>query len=175
PGICNVDVKFEGMLSPFGIPVEANFISDDIQVVGGDSLMLKLKVCDTFAKFTLTNTANNEDSEVTTLYNVCVDMAEIVEKNENEVNSGNNNISDKVYVNDIEYVVAKYPSGLIEKIEWIDDSKNKTKSTIYLPVGEDPILTNNEEELPKEVAKYRTLEPQQAITGIIVYRLRENQ
>lgn len=165
-GSYNVSVDFTGVLSPFGIPVEANFGSKKaINIVGGNTLKLSLDAHKEYADFTLTNTAHKSDNENNALYNVCVNMTEINDAYKEQF--GN--------INDVEYIIAKYPSGLVEKIEWVDNTKAATKSTIYLPVDADPIITDDENELQNKTAKFRTLEPQEAITGIIAYKLREKQ
>ncbi len=113
-GTHNVSVNFTGTLTPFDVPITAIF-SDTITVSVNDSLIF-----DIFenkygvSKFTLTNASSlDEDKYNNTLYDVCVTM------------------KDQEAFNDAEYIVLKYPSGLIEKIEWADDSKSKTKSTVY--------------------------------------------
>ena len=61
-------------------------------------------------------------------------------------------------------VVAKYPSGLIEKTEWIDDSKTEIKNTIYLPINMDT---------KTDILSLRTLNPGESIVGKIWYQLNE--
>ena len=57
-------------------------------------------------------------------------------------------------------IIVKYPSGLIEKIEWTDESKTLTKSTIYLPVNIDA---------DADIFALRTLKPGESIIGKIRY------
>lgn len=59
-------------------------------------------------------------------------------------------------------IIVKYPSGLVEKIEWTDTSKTLTKSTIYLPVNMDA---------DADIFVLRTLKPGESIIGKIQYSL----
>lgn len=55
-GSYNISVDFEGVLTPFGIPVKALFTNDQpIKVIGGDALKLKINAGLTKADITLTN------------------------------------------------------------------------------------------------------------------------
>ena len=73
-------------------------------------------------------------------------------------------MKDSLEFNDAEYIVLKYPSGLIEKIEWADNEKKATNSTFYLPVT----VSHN-----ADILTLRTLEKGQKIEGIIYYSFRE--
>ena len=146
-GTHNVSVNFTGTLTPFDVPITAVF-SDTITVSVKDSLVFDIyENRYGVSKFTLTNASSlDEDKYNNTLYDVCVTM------------------QDKEEFNDAEYIVLKYPSGLIEKIEWADDSKTKTKSTVYLPVT----VSHN-----VDLVSLRTLEKGQKIEGVIYYSFRE--
>lgn len=143
-GSYNISVDFEGMLLPFEIPLQASFTNSDSINVSVDN-QLKLNIYSTnanYSKFLL----ENNTSEGEPLYDVRVDMS-IFED-----------------INDAEYIVLKYPSGLIEKIEWSDDSKSETQSTVYLPVT----VSHN-----VDLVSLRTLEKGQKIEGVIYYSFRE--
>ena len=146
-GTHNVSVNFTGTLTPFDVPITAVF-SDTITVSVKDSLVFDIyENRYGVSKFTLTNASSlDEDKYNNTLYDVCVTM------------------KDKEEFNDAEYIVLKYPSGLIEKIEWADDSKSETKSTVYLPVT----VSHN-----VDLVSLRTLEKGQKIEGVIYYSFRE--
>ncbi len=64
------------------------------------------------------------------------------------------------YYNDAYRVVLKYPSGLIEKIEWSDETHTLTKSTLYVPVGTD----NNADNF-----KLKVLRADESIIGMMYY------
>ena len=113
------------------------------------------------SKFTLTNTAETGGNE-SVLYDVRVDLAEIVQENENTDKSNN------VKHNDIDYVIAKYPSGLIELLTWANPQKTEVTRTVYLPVNANSCDSDD------EVAKFRTLQPGEYIEGIIHYEYRED-
>ena len=107
-----ISVDFTGTLKPFGIPIEALFKSDEpIIVKGNEALKLTINAGTSMANFAITNEASYP------VHNVKV------------------NINSYGEFKDARRIVFKYPSGLIEKIEWEDDDKTQTKSTIYLPVG----------------------------------------
>ena len=140
-GSYNISVDFEGVLSPFGIPVEAEFKnSKPIEVVGGNALKLEINRKQYCSNFTLTNISKNN------VYNATVDL-------------------DSYYEFDDAYkILIKYPSGLIEKIEWTDESQTMTKNTIYLPVN---IEAN------ADIFILRTLKHGESIEGRIWYTFDE--
>lgn len=155
------DVKLTGTLTPFGVTIEA---TGSGTVVVKNKEYRKLKITPNTvesSKFTLTNTAETGGNE-SVLYDVRVDLAEIVLENENTDKSNN------VKHNDIDYVIAKYPSGLIELLTWANSEKTEVTRTIYLPVNASSC--NNDD----EVAKFRTLQPGEYIEGIIHYEYRED-
>ena len=136
-GSYNISVDFEGVLSPFGIPVTAYFPNDDpIIVNGGDDLHLDIDAGFGRADFVLTNVSKKD------IYNAQVNM---------------NSYGD---FDDASEILMKYPSGLIEKIEWVDDKKESTKSTLYLPVNLD---------VNTDIFALRTLKPNERIVGRILY------
>lgn len=136
-----VSVDFNGILNPFEIPVQALFTSDKaINVSGGDDLLLTMHTTFGNTEFTLENVSDSD------IYNAKVTM------------------KDSLEFNDAEYIVLKYPSGLIEKIEWADNEKKATNSTFYLPVT----VSHN-----ADILTLRTLEKGQKIEGIIYYSFRE--
>lgn len=140
-GSYNISVDFEGILSPFGIPVEAEFTnSKPISVIGGDALKLDIKAGSGSADFILTNVSNEN------VYNAKIDMDSYGE------------------FDDAKRILVKYPSGLIEKIEWGDNNKTRTKSTIYLPVNMDA---------DADIFALRTLKPGESIVGFIKYSFEE--
>ena len=67
-------------------------------------------------------------------------------------------------LNDASTIIAKYPSGLIEKIEWEDEQHTTIKSTVYLPVN---IPAN------ADIFSLRTLKPGESIKGQLWYKNRE--
>lgn len=141
-GVHNLTVYFDGTLTPFDVPITAEF-SSSVTVEGGDALKLDIyRTSFEKAEFNLENISPTND----TLYNVCVDMSTYTE------------------FNDAEYVVLKYPSGMIEKIEWTDENKTATKSTVYLPVT----VSHN-----VDVVTLRTLEFGEQIEGVIYYTFRD--
>ena len=155
------DVKLTGTLTPFGVTIEGTG-SGTVDVK--DKEYRKLKITPNTvesSKFTLTNTAKM-GSDGSVLYDVQVDLAEIDQENENTDKSNN------VKHNDIDYVIAKYPSGLIELLTWANFEKTEVTRTIYLPVNASSC--NNDD----EVAKFRTLQPGEYIEGIIHYEYRED-
>lgn len=140
-GSYNLSVDFNGMLDPFEIPVKALFTSDKaINVSGGDDLLLTMNTSDGNTEFTLKNVSDSE------IYNAKVTM------------------KDHLEFNDAYAIVLRYPSGLIEKIEWTDDSKTDTKSTIFLPVS----VSHN-----VDIFTLRTLEKGQEIKGVVYFSFRE--
>lgn len=140
-GSYNISVDFEGTLSPFGIPVEAEFKnSKPIEVIGGSALKLEINRKQYYSDFSLTNISAKN------VYNAAVNL-------------------DSYYEFDDAYkILVKYPSGLVEKIEWADDSKTLTKSTIYLPVNLD---------VNADIFTLRTLKPGESIKGRIWYTVDE--
>ena len=140
-GSYNISVDFEGVLSPFGIPVEAKFKnSKPIEVIGGSALKLEINRKQYYSDFSLTNISAKN------VYNAAVNL-------------------DSYYEFDDAYkILVKYPSGLVEKIEWADDSKTLTKSTIYLPVNLD---------VNADIFTLRTLKPGESIKGRIWYTVDE--
>ena len=140
-GSYNVSVDFEGTLSPFGIPVEAEFKSSKpIEVIGGSALKLQINRKQYYSDFSLTNISAKN------VYNAAVRL-------------------DSYYEFDDAYkILAKYPCGLVEKIEWADDSKTLTKSRIYLPVNLDANA---------DIFTLRTLKPGESIEGRIWYTVNE--
>lgn len=140
-GSYNISVDFEGVLSPFGIPVEAKFTnSQPINVIGGDALKLNIAAKQYYADFMLTNVSDEN------VYNAKI------------------NIDGYAELNDAYRIIAKYPSGLIEKIEWADESRTELKSTIYLPVNV---------EADVDIFALRTLKPGESIEGKMWYLNRE--
>ncbi|MDE7397900.1 MAG: PKD domain-containing protein [Oscillospiraceae bacterium] len=136
-GEYNIYVDFKGELTPFGCAVEARFKnSRPIKVIGGDGLLLTLNSLPEYAEFALTNVSPDN------IYNVKASV------------DSHGEFKDGIQV------VAKYPSGLIEKTEWADSSKTKTKSTIYLPVGMNADV---------DIFELRTLKPGESIMGTIWY------
>ncbi len=155
------DVKLTGTLTPFGVTIEGTG-SGTVDVKDKEYRELKITPNTVeSSKFTLTNTAETGGNE-SVLYDVRVDLAEIVLENENTDKSNN------VKHNDIDYVIAKYPSGLIELLTWANSEKTEVTRTIYLPVNASSC--NNDD----EVAKFRTLQPGEYIEGIIHYEYRED-
>lgn len=113
-GEYDISVDFEGLLTPFGIPIEARFENDTpIEVRGGDDLQLTLNPSLYYTEFSLTNMSDRD------IYNVRA-----------RINSYDG-------FKDAVWVVAKYPSGLTERTEWKDASKTEIKSKVYLPVNVD--------------------------------------
>ena len=140
-GTYNISVDFEGVLSPFGIPVEATFINGEpIIVTGGDALKLTLTAHQYYADLMLTNVSDKD------VHNVIINMDKYAE------------------LNDASTIIAKYPSGLIEKIEWEDEQHTTIKSTVYLPVN---IPAN------ADIFSLRTLKPGESIKGQLWYKNRE--
>ena len=138
-GSYNISVDFEGVLLPFGIPVKAHFPNETpITVIGGDALHLNIKAGIGKASFTLTNVSDKD------VYNAKVNMDSYGD------------------FDDACDIIVKYPSGLVEKIEWTDTSKTLTKSTIYLPVNMDA---------DADIFALRTLKPGESIIGKIQYSL----
>ena len=134
----NISVNFEGILSPFGIPIKAYFPNDTpIVVTGGEALKLKINAGLTEADITLTNISDKN------IYNAAVDMSSYGE------------------FTDAQKIFVKYPSGLIEIIEWSDSGHTKTKRTIYYPVG---CASDT------DVFELRTLEPNECIVGTMWYQ-----
>lgn len=133
-----VSVDFKGALSPFGIPIEASFENNNlITVTGGDALKLTLKASLKTADFTLRNIS----SEV--IYNAKVSMDSYGE------------------FKDAQKLLLQYPSGLVEKIEWADESHTEIKSTLYFPVNMKPNT---------DISALRTLNPGECIKGKLWYR-----
>lgn len=140
-GSYNVSVEFKGQLNPFEIPVEATFVNDEpICVEGGEALHLKLTTSELGeTEFILSNESDNP------VYNVQLNMDSYGE------------------FTDARMILVKYPSGMIEKIEWSDD-KTDTIRTVYLPVD----MESN-----TDIFELRTLEADPKITGIIYYNFNE--
>lgn len=137
-GRYNISVDFEGILSPFGIPIKAYFPNDTpIVVTGGEALKLKINAGLTKADITLTNVSNKN------IYNAVVDM---------------NSYGD---FKDAQKIFVKYPSGLIEIIEWSDSEHKETKRTTYYPAD---CASDT------DVFELRTLEPGESIVGTMWYR-----
>lgn len=137
-GSYKIGVNFEGILSPLGIPVEASFTSNNaITVVGGNALKLNIKASLTNADFTLTNISNKD------VHNVSIDMSSYAE------------------FNDSTKILLQYPSGLIEKIEWADESRTETKITAYFPVNMDPNT---------DISSLKVLKSGEAIKGRFWYK-----
>lgn len=137
-GSYNISVDFEGVLSPFGIPIKALFKNNTpIKVIGGDALKLKINAGLTKADITLTNIS--EDN----IYNAAVDMNSYGE------------------FKDAQKIFVKYPSGLIEIIEWSDSEHKETKRKTYYPAD---CASNT------DVFELRTLEPNESIVGTLWYR-----
>ena len=134
-----VSVDFNGVLEPFGIPVNAAFESDAIVVKGNNALKLTLNSGTTRTNFELTNTAEYK------VQNVKVDMGSYGE------------------FKDADRIILKYPSGMMEIIEWEDDAKTKTKKTVYLPVG----VENTSKLVESDYFDFRTLEPHESVIGIM--------
>ena len=134
-----VSVDFTGVLEPFGIPVNAAFESDAIVVKGNDALKLTLNSGTTKTNFELTNMAEYK------VQNVKIDMGSYGE------------------FKDADRIVLKYPSGMMEIIEWVDDAQTKTKKTVYLPVG----VENTSKLIESDYFDFRTLEPHESIVGIL--------
>lgn len=134
-----VSVDFSGVLEPFGIPVNAAFESDAIVVKGNDALKLTLNSGTTKTNFELTNMAEYK------VQNVKVDMGSYGE------------------FKDADRIVLKYPSGMMEIIEWVDDAQTKTKKTVYLPVG----VENTSKLIESDYFDFRTLEPHESVVGIL--------
>ncbi len=140
-GSYDISIDFKGFIEP-NISIDAIFKSDDpIVVLGGDALLLTLKPTIEGTEFALTNTTDKE-----VLYNVKASIDSYGE------------FTDGIQV------VAKYPSGLIEKTEWTDDSKSTVKSTVYLP-----IYMN----IDTDILSLRTLNPGERIVGKIWYQLND--
>ncbi len=137
-GRYNISVDFEGILSPFGIPIKAYFPNDTpIVVTGGEALKLKINAGLTKADLTLTNVSNKN------IHNATVDM---------------NSYGD---FKDAQKIFVKYPSGLIEIIEWSDSEHKETKRTTYYPAD---CASDT------DVFELRTLEPGESIVGTMWYR-----
>ena len=62
---------------------------------------------------------------------------------------------------DAQRILLQYPSGLIEKIEWADESHTEIKSTLYFPANMDPNT---------DIFTLRTLKPSESIKGKLWYR-----
>ena len=140
-GTYNISVDFEGVLSPFGIPVEATFTNGNpITVTGGDALKLTLTAHQYYADLTLTNVSDKD------VNNVIIDIDKYAE------------------LNDASTIIVKYPSGLIEKIEWEDEQHTTLKRTVYLPVN----MTSD-----ADIFSLRTLKPGESIKGQLRYKNRE--
>ncbi len=135
-----VSVDFTGVLEPFGIPVNAAFESDAIVVKGNDALKLTLNSGTTKTNFELTNMAEYK------VQNVKVDMGSYGE------------------FKDADRIVLKYPSGMMEIIEWVDDAQTKTQKTVYLPVG----VENTSKLIESDYFDFRTLEPHESVVGYSV-------
>lgn len=153
------DVKLIGTLTPFGVTIEG---TGSGTVAVKDKEYRELKITPNTvesSKFTLTNVASADD-EKSVLYDVRVDLTEIAEQDDS---SG----SDNAEHNDIDYVIAKYPSGLIELLKWADSTKTEVVPTIYLPASANHCSSDD------EAAKFRTLKPGESIEGIIHYEYRE--
>ncbi len=146
----NIFVDFTGLLSPFNIPVDLDFKYNGV-IYKAEEAVLSLAIettASTSSKFTLTNVSvdDGDENTIEDLYNVQITMDEYAE------------------FNDCEFIVLKYPSGLIEKIEWVDETKQETKRTIYLPVNFDANT---------DVTTLRTLKPGESISGIMHYTYHE--
>lgn len=141
-GVYTVTVDVDGVLTPFGIPVKAQFSNKDkpIRVEGGDALHLELNAGGSKADFTLTNVSQKD------VHNVNASMG------------SNDKFDDAVKI------VAKYPSGLIEKTEWKDKSKGLKETTVYLPVGMDT---------DTDTFDLKTLKPGESIVGMVWYTFNE--
>ncbi len=72
-------------------------------------------------------------------------------------------LSDLEWFSDAIFAVVRYPSELMEKMEWSDELKTETKYTVYLPVTFD-IDTD-----VSETSDIRAVQPGESITGIIHY------
>ncbi len=113
-GKYDISVDFEGLITPFGIPIEARFENGaPIEVRGGEDLLLTLNPSLYYTEFSLTNMSDRD------IYNVRASINSYGE------------------FKDAVRIVAKYPSGLTEKTEWKDASKTEIKSKVYLPVNVD--------------------------------------
>ena len=113
-GKYDISVDFEGLLTPFGIPIEARFENGTpIEVRGGEDLLLTLNPSLYYTEFSLTNMSDRD------IYNVRASINSYGE------------------FKDAVRIVAKYPSGLTERTEWKDASKTEIKSKVYLPVNVD--------------------------------------
>lgn len=140
-GSYNISVDFEGTLSPFEIPIEASFTGNKtLNVVGGNALKLTLNAFLKKADLKLTNVSKDS------LYNVKVSMDSYGE------------------FKDAQKILLQYPCGLVEKIEWTDNTQTEIKSTVYFPVNMDP-NTN--------IDALRTLKPGESIIGKLWYRQNE--
>ena len=140
-GSYTIGVDFEGILSPFGIPVTAKFENaEPIRVIGGDALKLTIDASKGSAGYTLKNISSQE------IYNVEVGIDSYGE------------------FKDAERIIAKYPSGLIEMVEWTSKDKTDVKRTVYLPVNMDA---------DEDIFALRTLKPGEYITGMIWYSMKE--
>lgn len=137
-GSYNIKVSFEGALSPFGIPIEASFTGDKtLNVVGGDALKLTIKASLKTADFKLTNISKEN------IYNAKVSMDSYGD------------------FKDAQKILLQYPSGLIEKIEWADESQTEIRSTVYFPMNMKPNA---------DIFELRTLKPGESIIGKLWYR-----
>lgn len=137
-----ISVKFTGTLEPFGIPIEALLESDEpITVKGNEALKLTLKIGVFKTNFDLTNTASYK------VHNVKVDMGSYGE------------------FKDAKRIVLKYPSGMIESIEWEDEEQNQIRKTVYLPVG----IDNTKQLEENDYFDLRTLNSHESIVGILYY------
>ncbi len=115
------------------------FESDAIVVKGNDALKLTLNSGTTRTNFELTNMAEYK------VQNVKVGMDSYGE------------------FKDADRIVLKYPSGMMEIIEWEDVAQTKTKKTVYLPVG----VENTTKFIESDYFDFRTLEPHESIVGIL--------
>ena len=135
-----MSVSFDGTLCPFGANIEALFESETpIVVKGNEALKLSLKTNRGKTSFELTNTASYK-----------VDNVKV-------------NISEHSELNDSERIIYKYPSGLIEKVEWADKEHTELTKKVYLPVG----INYTEEYAGNDYLYFRTLNGGESIVGII--------
>lgn len=70
---------------------------------------------------------------------------------------------DSKWFDDAVMVIVRYPSELMEKMEWLDDLNTETKYTVYLPV------TFDVDADVSETSDIRTVQPGESITGLIHY------
>lgn len=135
-----VSVSFTGILSPLNIPIEALFESaDPIVVKGNEALKLTLKTSGLKTNFELTNTASYS------------------------VNNVKVNISEYSELNDADRIIYKYPSGMIEVVDWVDEEHSRTAKKVYLPVG----IDYTKELAENDFYDLRTLNGHESIIGII--------